>query len=779
MQKALKDFCEACALTFTSRPILMLALVHILAIEIVFGIEGVLNIGDEYNEYHPNNPMSRGALLAGDNSSWCGRVEDIRHRSINGEDTYTVILGDVTWKDYQLSGAGKYIHAYMKSIENINIGSYIIVKGRLHYYEHARNHGEFDLYDYYSHRGYLFAIKDATLLQYSYEYDHLKNWLYACRGKIAQILENQYSDEDAAILKAMLLGVKEEIDTELKESFQKNGIAHILAISGLHISFLCMTLYTQLIRLGVPLQISVILCEIILVMYILMVGFSPSAFRAAIMFSMFLISRILKRSYDMISSVSVASIVILLINPGYIKDTSYQLSFWAIIAVGFFYKIYLDNSCNLKEFLDKPASGNCLKKIRERLVNKLINGLLVSIWVYLVTLPVLLKCYYETAFYSILLNIVVVPLMSVLLMAAILGLLMTTAVNFVALPFYELVKCILNFYKEMCRILEHCGAGRINLGQPSWKAVLIYYILLVVICVYRGKRRAVFQLLAVICCMSVMSFHYSSYPRLYMLDVGQGDCIVYIGNKRETYLFDGGSSSKRNVGSKRIIPFLKYNGIKRIDGIFLSHPDSDHINGIEELIELSARECIEIDCIYAYSEYLDNEGYQRIKQLAKENGIEIAGIHAGMQLEDGMLSIKCIYPLSSLAPSSDNNSSLVLRLEYGDFSFLDMGDLEMESETEILDIYAGQDLKADVLKVAHHGSSSSSSSEFIRSVAPKVSLISAGINNRYGHPHTETIQTLNAFGSDIQKTGDCGEICLVITKKGREYAVYKYLDILE
>ena len=232
MQKALKDFWEACALTFTSRPILMLALVHILAIEIVFGIEGVLKIGDEYNEYHPDNPMSSCALLDGDNSRWCGRVEDIRHRSINGEDAYTVILGDVTWKDNRLTGAGKYVHAYMESIENINIGSYIIIEGRLHYYEHARNHGEFDLYDYYSHRGYLFAIKDATLLQYSYEYDHLKNWLYACRGKIAQILENQYSDEDAAILKAMLLGVKEEIDTELKESFQKNGIAHILAISG-------------------------------------------------------------------------------------------------------------------------------------------------------------------------------------------------------------------------------------------------------------------------------------------------------------------------------------------------------------------------------------------------------------------------------------------------------------------------------------------------------------------------------------------------------------------
>lgn len=758
-----------------ARPLFIAAIVHIIAILLVFGIEEKLGIGHEYDEYKPDNVFSASGIEEGESIILYGRITEIRHKKSGEEETNILILADVYCDNSLLTAPGKYIQAYTTDASVAKIGMCIRINGKLDYYDHSRNHGEFDAYAYYHNRGYLFALRESHILEYSKEYNRLAWVLHLLRHRCEKILDEIYGVEDASILKAMLLGVKEELDSEIKESFQKNGIAHILAISGLHISFLCMAVYNALIGVGISMRISIVVSEIMLVVYVIMVGFSPSAFRASLMFSVFLISKILKRSYDLITAMSASSIVILLINPGYIFDTSFQLSFLAIIAVGFFGNKYINNMRYLKKIMKKRVSVTLKDRLYNVFVSGFLNSFVISCWVYLITLPAILSCYYETAIYSVLLNLLVIPLMPVLLIGAVGSIIMTRVVNFGGVILGQFVKSILNLYKEMCRILEGLGTLRYNFGKPGLISVIIFYVLMIIICMYRGRKRELVATISLVIAIFLVTFRFNPYPRIHMLDVGQGDCIIYMNGKGGTYIFDGGSSSKSNVGKKRIIPFLKYYGIKEIEGIFLSHPDVDHTNGILQLIEESKKECIRIKNIYVYSNSLKGNEYSDLLKLSDDLGCNLCGINRGYELSEGNLNIRCLYPTEENVQMSSNDSSLVLLLRYKEFSFLEMADAETFSEKRIMELEKTGNISGidgnisgiDVLKVGHHGSSSSSGKDFVSAISPKVALISAGKKNRYGHPHKETMETLSESGAVALQTKDMGEIEIDIRESGK------------
>lgn len=756
-----------------SRPFLIIACIHILAIIITAQINDYMGLNSEYDEYHPNNPMSQAGIEEGDTENFYGKIYDIRHKSSEDGETNIFILSDVYWQGKLLTTPGKYIQAYVDDVTNAKIGSIICVRGRIDYYDHSRNQGEFDSYRFYRNRGYLFCVRDGTIIEFSNTYSRLSQKMYEIKRLCESRIDYCFGKEDGSVIKAMLLGVKEELDSDTKELFQRSGVAHILAISGLHISFLCMAVYKLFINAGVPFGISILGSEIILFLYVLMVGFSPSAFRASIMFSLFLIAKIMKRSYDMISAMSVSAIVILLINPGYLYDASFQLSFLAILSVGFFYPNFINNTRYLMTFLKKRPSDTAKGRIYNFFVSGGLGSLLTSFWVYMVSLPVLLSCYFETAIYAILLNIVVIPLLPVLLVGAIGTLILTNRVNAFAKLFCLLVKSTLNFYKKSCLFLEKSGVARVNLGKPAVWAIGVFYLVLVLICLYKGRKRLLIQTLGLILCMMLMAVKVGIGSSLYMLDVGQGDSIVYVNDNRNVYIFDSGSSSKKNIGKKKLIPFLKYHGISQIEAVFLSHADEDHINGILELLDYMNEECINIKHIYVYSQSLENGDYADILEKAKKRGVEISGIGSCYELVDKEMKIRCIYPSQNAYIDSANNSSLVLRLEYGEFSFLETGDAELNAETTILEENNME--QVDILKVAHHGSSSSSGEEFISKAKPQYALISAGRNNRYGHPHAETIEVLTKNNSKIIQTAQSGQITVKIGPNGSKYSIYTYV----
>lgn len=542
--------------------------------------------------------------------------------------------------------------------------------------------------------------------------------------------------------------------------------------------------------------------------YVLLVGFSPSAFRAAVMFSLFLIAGICKKSYDMISAMAFASILILLYCPGYVTDSSFQLSFLAILGVGFFYKNFLENSTCLKSIVKMHRPGTIKSWLYNKVVVGIVSGGTVSFFVTMSTLPVLLWSYNEVAFYSVLLNIIIVPLMSLLLVSAILALLFVNVLPLLSILPVWVAESILFIYKFLCSRLEGLGFGRVNLGRPSLAVIAVYYLLLTFACLYKGKWKRYIKALGIIVCILLMCLPHWRGAQLHMLDVGQGDCFVFFTDNGHTYIFDGGSSSLNSIAEKRIIPFLKYYGVKEIEAVFVSHPDSDHMNGIIGLLEDAQKECIDVKRVFVYREALDTGAFDDLMSAGgavfdsvskNGNGTHIYGIEEGFRLEDGELRIECLYPtvgegienLKKKPSAFGNDTSLVMQLSYGEFSFLETGDIETVGECALMerleksrfksdgfmpDESKSNGLMSDVLKVAHHGSSSSSCEQFVENVAPQIALISAGENNSYGHPHRETLETLEREKVWVLRTDLCGEVWIEIGKGGRKYEVRKYVN---
>ena len=754
-------------------------------------------------------------------------VKSMEVKTVAGEEVLAVTVEDISDVDLE----AKSVLCYFPIETKLKIGQRIRARGSVALFQHATNPGQFDYADYNFHKGVSFAMFECRLLAVGNHYSGLRQGLYEIRLRGEGILVKYLSSEDAAIMKAMLFGNKGEIDSETKELFTKNGIAHILAISGLHISFLAMSLYKLLRKFGIKLRISAIISEIFIILYGVMVGFPISAFRAIFMFSLFLASRTIKRSYDMLTAMSLSLIILIISYPPRLFDTGLIMSFLAVLGVGFFGDSYLRNIWKVPDFL---------------------QSIFISVWILLCTLPVMAVSYYEVPIYSLALNLLVIPLMSLLL---------TCGVILVICPISSVVTAriiglILYSYKGACAYLENSGIGRINIGAPDTAQVVVYYFLLVLAVwwplihirfnVIGSLRRNIVTGMIVVLALFLFCIRPCRGLDVYMLDVGQGDCMVIRNDNKNVYIIDGGSSSVKKVGEYRIIPCLKWMGVNEIEAVFITHPDSDHMNGLIELLNKQRKEALTVKRVYIYAGAMGAVEYDELSMLCRNSNVELLGISRGDVLVDGELKFGVLSPgVDGYDRASEvyfdptsNNASLVMHIKYKNFDMLTTGDVEKEGEQEIISsgilaVVAGNDQSKadepdlsgklsdrddqaymsdspdssyfstdsesgknkkfhlkdhmgssdnqdyslnnsiDVLKVAHHGSSGSSSLNLLSRITPRVSLISVGEGNRYGHPHAELLERLEEVGTTLYRTDQSGAIILSVDGNSmnlREYA---------
>lgn len=815
-------------------------------------------------------------------------VKSMTVKTVAGEEVLAVTVDDISDVDLE----ARSVLCYFPIDTELKLGQRIRARGSVALFQHATNPGQFDYAEYNFHKGVSFAMFDCRLLAVGSSYSGLRQSLYEIRLRGEEILAVNLPGEDAAIMKAMLFGNKGEIDSETKELFTKNGIAHILAISGLHISFLAMSLYKLLRKLGIKLRISALISEILIILYGFMVGFPVSAFRAIFMFSLFLVSRTIKRSYDMLTAMSLALIVLVITYPPRLFDTGLIMSFLAVLGVGFFGDSYLRNIWKVPDFL---------------------QSVFISIWISLTSLPVMAVSYYEVPIYSLALNLLVIPLMSLLLTCGVILVLCPISSAITA----RIIGLILYSYKGACVVLENSGMGRINIGAPKKVQVVVYYILIVLavwwpviymwfrekgICRQihikdfpahihsdfhsdlrdgncgsellkgigeralsgvrnksdrQGKSdsgvrmtlhipgpvgRNIITGMIVVLALFLFCIRPCRGLNVYMLDVGQGDCMIIRNDNKKVYVIDGGSSSVKNVGEYRIIPCLKWMGVGEIEAVFITHPDSDHMNGLLELLEQQKKEALSVKRVYVFAGAMGAEEYEELSMLCRNSNVELVGIGRGDVLADGELRFSVLSPgyceygkgedakdgvrspigytgvngnenansYSSYAyfePTS-NNASLVMHIEYKDFDMLTTGDVEEEGEQDIMrsgilemvedngdcgvekpgknktyhlkklmggsanQVYPLNN-SIDVLKVAHHGSSGSSSLNMLSRITPRVSLISVGERNRYGHPHAETLERLEKVGTSIYRTDQSGAI--IVSVDGADMKLREYV----
>ncbi len=636
-----------------------------------------------------------------------------------------------------IEGEGRRWIVYDDTFKKLALGNTIVVGGMLQPFDAARNPGNFDAREYYRIKGIFASVWADSVEVVDESVFFVREGLRTIRLKAVTFIYQLAEPETAAFLVAIMFGESQGIDEVQEEIYQKVGLGHIFAISGLHISILSLFVYQFIRKCSGSYVMAGIGGGIFLILYVVMTGGATSAIRAAIMFGVRIGGDVTGRVYNLRTAVSLACIFILGGNERLLYDSGFLLSFSAILGIAFV----------------APSMDNLTSS---KFWNKMISNLMTSWGIQLALLPVLLFYFYESSPYSILLNLIVIPSMTILLTLGIAGLIL----GIIWTPIGELIfffcDLILNVIDQISQWALSLPFSRLISGRPLIICIIIYYILLVIIIFLQEKNKKVWiasLLLPLLCFVRGGT----SELEISMLDVGQGECIYIRGPKGNHYLIDGGSTDIKEVGRYRIEPFLKSEGVSRIDYVFLSHGDGDHVNGIIEVMERKDRG-VEIGTIVLCDRNYHDEFFLHIVKLAKEQGIEVLEMKAEDMLMEGELKIECLGPNEEYSGEIGNDSSLILGIEYEEFGMLCTGDIESKGETALINTLEEEPRSFDVLKVSHHGSQTSSTEELLKLVESRIAIISAGIDNSYGHPHEEVISRLETYGNYVYQTNENGRI---------------------
>ena len=633
---------------------------------------------------------------------------------------------------------------YDKNHFNIPIGTYIFIRGTLEYFEHRRNPGEFDEALYYARQKVFGSVQCEELLEVSGTPNKLMEGLYQFKEAWKGELIDCIGEKNGGILAAMMLGEKSEMDKEVKELYQNNGISHILAISGLHISFIGLGIYQLIRKTGLGFLGSGILAMGILTLYVLMIGFSVSAVRAYLMLLLKIGAEITGRVYDMLTAAMLGAAITVCYQPLYLTDGGFFLSYGAILGIA----------------LVLPAierSFPCRKKW--------LSGFYASFAINIVLFPMTLWFFYVFPTYSVLLNMFVLPLTGPVLGLGIAGSLLLVWIPFVGELCLKSCNLILGFYEWICRAGSRLPFARLVLGQPGWWKMALYYALLLGILFLighlrkkgKGKRKARVVWTVLVLMVGILVYRPNGRLYIVMLDVGQGDGISIRGPQGMTCFIDGGSSDRSKLGQYCMEPFLESQGIGTLDYAFVTHGDYDHYSGIAEMFERQDAG-IKIRNLVLPVHYKEDESLVELAEKAKDEGVNVLVIKEGDSIWDGAMKITCLHPTKEDGKMIGNEGSVVLSITYGGFSMLCTGDIEGEGEDRLMRRMQGE--AYDVLKVAHHGSKYSTSEQFLKRCSPTIALISAGEENSYGHPHKELLKRLEKAKCRIYDTQKNGAILL-------------------
>ena len=601
--------------------------------------------------------------------------------------------------------------------------------------------------------------------------------------------------EDAPLFDALLLGDKSLLTEETKTKFQLAGIIHLLAISGLHISLVGVSISRLLGFLGLGFYIRNSLCLLLVLSFGMLTGGSVSTLRAVSSYLLSVGAKGAGRSTDLPTTLSVTALLILLESPAYLYSASFLLSFGAVLSLAFYVPPVLRS---LKPLLPKK--------------DKLLSGLLSSALISLGTMPIVLYSYGEVSLVGCLLNLIVLPTAGLVLGCGAIALLLSLLPGGILLSRLAIypARALLWLYDLLCE-----GALRLPFctlvgGRCSLPSALAYYALLGLgVAVLKGKimlkisaglrragkskgrkeesknRRLKSHALSftLLCCLAVflLTFHPRRSLSITCLDIGQGDAIVIQTPEGKNFLVDGGSTSRNKIGTYVLLPYLKSQGISHLDGIFLSHTDEDHYNGMKELLEARRAHLssLSIGALYLPSWESPPPVWEELSMLAEEAGATVTALKRGDRLLSGKVSFTVLAPFPGATGEDPNEDGMVLRIAYRSFTGLLVGDIGFETEEKLLSNNGNNNTDNDTttlwlspvtyLKVGHHGSAGSSGEAFVHALSPRVGVISCARVNRYGHPSPEAVERLEKAGCTLEYTMEGGAITLLTN--GKDYFV--------
>ena len=617
-----------------------------------------------------------------------------------------------------------------------------------------------------------------------------------------QQLEQTLSSEHANLLLGILFGYTDEISEQNKEAFKSSNLSHILAVSGMHISYIILAT-TIVVTKTCGKRISPVITIIFIFVYMCITNFSPSVTRAGIMAIIVLIAKITHNKNDICTSISLSLLIILIWNPYLISNAGVLLSYGGTIGILLFQKTIKKIFNNVKsksKFYKYKANKICIK-----IIDYIQDILAVSISAQLIIAPITTQIFntYGVTFFitNFLVSLIIGPIIIIGFLFIISSILYqqfshSIILNLILKLIHKIFKFsiqkllfLLTQVSKMGKVLPFSNIKVVTL--PIWLIIVYYIVILIFNLIYKIKYKKVLsafdkrvinwknlikhriiknrQKIIVLTIVSIIILcaikNSSNNLKIHFIDVGQGDSTLITTPNGKNILIDGGGDDNYDVGKNILLPYLLDRGITKIDCMIISHFDKDHVGGLLIILEE-----IKVDKVIIGKQYQNSEQYEKFLQIIKNKRIQVKQVLKGDKINiEKDVKINILFPEKELIiENSLNNNSLVFKLEYKEFSALFTGDIEKIAEEKLIKLYKKNNiLKSDILKVAHHGAKTSTTQKFLDAVLPQISVISVGKNNLYGHPSIDTIKRLEDLNIEIYRTDKCGEITIIIDKKGR------------
>ena len=649
------------------------------------------------------------------------------------KDLYKVKI--VNSKNSARNGTKLYIRVNKKA--NIEVGDMLLINGTYLEPDVARNERGFNYKEY---------LKTLEIYG-TVEINHYKvikkgriNKLILYTARLKEILKSNISKvikkaENKNLLIAMILGDTEDLSEELKTDFLNSNLYHILSVSGGQVSNIIIGITILFRLLKIHKKIMDVLCIVILIEFMFLTGLTPSIIRACIMCIISLISGLIIRRYDIANSLGISLLIILINNPFAINSLSVLLSYFGFLG------IIVLGSFTIKE-VNKVIKNNILRYI----LNIVISSVAAQIFIF----PIILYIFGTISLTFIFSNLLIIPLSTVITIIGLFIMICPLQIFGFVEPLIELTINIVGFFSNI-------GISKIYCIIPNIKEIITYYVMSLYLYymlrrdyIYKIKHffRKYKKIIVIILLLSIgTSYIYKNIPKdLYInfIDVGQGDSTLITTQFNKKILIDGGGSefgSTFDVGEKTLLPYLLKKKIHKLDYVIISHFDSDHVGGILTILEeLNVKQVL----IPKQVEYSEN--YNKFLDIIKKRNIKIKIVEEGNTINiDKNTYLDILWPEEKqIKDNVLNNNSLIVRLCYKNFKMLFTGDIEEIAEQRLLQKYENTEkLTADILKVAHHGSKSSSIAEFLEKVNPRIALIGVGKNNKFGHPNAGVLDRLN------------------------------------
>lgn len=661
----------------------------------------------------------------------------------------------------------------------LTYGQNVSLRGLLVVPDGKRNPGGFDYRAYLERRGMAAAFygepRSLVAGDFSSEFSPVRLFALELKKTMQAVLQNHLPPRAGGLLVAILFGERQALDPAVEEAVRRSGVAHMMAVSGLHVGLLAALLFLLFKRVGLGGWPACLLLISVLFAYTYLTGLKPSTLRAFFMIAMGVGALCLGRRKDLPTAVAVAALFTLLYNPLLLFHVGMQLSYGATLSIILF-------AAPLQRVIGQALGRIPVSFIPSSWLDNLAGLTGVTIAAQIGILPLIAYYFKEISLVALPANILILPVMALLLgiglFCAVFGLVIPTAASFLTLTAYPLLAYIL---------LLTGGFGSLSFAvtsvfSPRFSEMLLYYSLLTLVAWKNGelvknisilivrvkalaRRVRPFHLMAalLIIALPIAWFGLPSLPEkpleVVFLDVGQGDAIFVRTPGGKNILLDGGGRPAyqediERVGRLVVIPYLEHRRVRKLDLVIVSHPHEDHYGGL-----LAVLDSIPVELLVTSEEGVETETYNRLLTLAETRGIPRLMLQRGDTLAlEPDLDIEVLNPPSrffSGTGSDVNNNSLVMQLLYREVNFLFAGDMEDAAARWML----AENLLAQsqILKVPHHGGYMAAFSPFLEAVNPQVAVITVG-RNPFGHPHQETLTRLQEQAVEFYRNDRHGAV---------------------